>query len=408
MWSAMSKIHITSEIGKLKKIILHRPGLELERISPDDLESVLFEDIPWITRMKEEHDAFASLLVKQGAQVLYAEDMLCEILGVPAVAGALVDEVLMHEVHCEEAVRRVLKEYLLSLSPPALCLCLIAGLGTDEVDLAANKLGRHFYGSHSYYFRPLPNFYFMRDPGAMVGEGMVESVMNKPVRQREAVIMRYVHRFHPALSETKTYYDNTVHRMTIEGGDILVLSRDVLMVGCSQRTSAFAIESFAKNLFADSSFTRILVVRLPQTRAFMHLDTVFTMLDQDKFTVYPGIFETLEVVSLTKAKQGALEYHQEKDLKSALENALHIRGVLLIASGGEDPVTAKREQWNDSTNAVALAPGEVVTYNRNEVSNAILEKYGIKVHRIEGGELVRGRGGPRCMSMPVIREDVDA
>jgi arginine deiminase len=248
----------------------------------------------------------------------------------------------------------------------------------------------------------------MRDPAAVMGNGISINSMHTDARRREPMIIKYLYEYNPLFKkdEPRMWYDYTIPH-SMEGGDMLVLSKDVAAIGCSQRTSANGIERLARNLFnAQDGFKEVLAVQIPPLRAFMHLDTVFTMIDYDKFTIYPGIQDKVRVFKLTPNGSKGVKVTVEGELVEALKKSLRLPAVDLIQSGGGDPVTAVREQWNDSTNTLAIAPGTVVTYSRNEASNEVLRKHGIEVLEIEGSELSRGRGGPRCMSMPLIREDL--
>lgn len=408
-------LNIRSEIGPLEAVALHRPGLELERITPDVLQDVLFEDIPWLRRMQEEHDHFADVLREQGTKVYYVEDLLRETIAQEDVKNQLIDQLLAINPKAGEVVTDQLRQYLMSLNTEDLTAALISGVITKDLEGTPRKpaLSDFFHSDDPYKLRllPLPNLYFMRDPAVTIGEGMLISSMATPVRKRESLYMKTIYENHPLFAKdtdlsAHRYHDwNDIHSM--EGGDVLVLSPETIAVGISERTRTIAAEKFAKEIFEkDPVVKRVIAVRIPNVRAFMHLDTVFTMVDYDKFTVYPGILDKVEAVTMTRGKNGELEYHHEESLEEALKAGLGLDHITLIESGGGDPVAAAREQWNDSTNTLAVAPGKVVAYTRNERSNEVLEKNGIEVIGIEASELVRGRGGPRCMSMPLRRAEI--
>lgn len=405
-------LHVCSEIGRLKAVILHRPGKELERIVPDMLKEVLFEDIPWLARMQEEHDAFAQVLKDRGVQVYYVEALLRDILADKAVREALITDVMYHNPSSGYYIDGFLKEYLLAMPEDALTEALTAGVLQKELDTPARRkvLSDYLYGKepYSFYMNPLPNLYFMRDPAVTIGDGMCISSMATEVRKRESLYMHYIYNHHPLFKSCggRTYYDYNAF-FSVEGGDILVLSEATVAVGCSERTSVQGIELLAKRLFREMpALTTVLAVKIPNNRAFMHLDTVFTMVDHDQFTVYPGILDAVETVAIGRGKGDALTYTYDPHLREALKRVLKLPAINLIESGGGNPVAAAREQWNDSTNTLAIAPGVVVAYGRNERSNAVLSENGIEVIAIEASELVRGRGGPRCMTMPLARENV--
>jgi arginine deiminase len=400
-------ISVTSEIGPLKSVLLHRPGRELERLTPKYLEEMLFEDIPWLKKIRQEHDLFADTLRSHGCEVLYYHDLLVDVLREMEIRREIVAEILSDCRIGSLRLKEVIKEFLQELSPESLSGVIIAGLAKSEIDnLGGEKrLALYLKEAYPFYINPLTNLYFTRDPGAVIGSGLALNAMKTPARMREALILKYLHRHHPLFGETVPLWYTPEDLDSIEGGDILVLSPQTVAVGCSARTGAEGIERLAKRLlFSDSGVREVLVIQIPFTRAFMHLDTVLTMVDRDTFTIFPGIRDEISLFRITPAKEKAVTIKALDTLEHSLENSLGISDVRLIESGGGDALTAAREQWNDSTNTLALAPGVVVTYDRNVASNDALREAGIEVVEIEGSELVRGRGGPRCMSMPLHRE----
>lgn len=404
---------ITSEVGRLRRVILHRPGLELERIVPEMLKEVLFEDIPWLRRMQEEHDAFGDILKTRGVIIHYVEDLLADVLAMAPVRQELVDAVIDKNPSSGDYIDGFLRDYLLGLAPSDLRDAFISGVLQKELDVLAREpvLSDYIHGSAPYDFviNPLPNLYFMRDPAVVIGQGMAISSMATVVRRRESLYMEAIFKHHPLFAPNgeNQYYKHDDF-FSLEGGDVLVLTPEVVAVGCSERTKVHGVERLAAALFEKRpEIQKVLAVKIPNNRAFMHLDTVFTMVDLDKFTVYPGILDAVETVIISRGKAGGLAYEPSGDLKQSLEASLKIPHIRLIESGGGNPVAAAREQWNDSTNTLAVAPGVVVAYSRNERSNAMLEKCGIEVIGIEASELVRGRGGPRCMTMPLCRDSVE-
>ncbi|WP_294464684.1 arginine deiminase [uncultured Anaerofustis sp.] len=404
----MDKLSINSEIGKLKKILLHRPGFELDRITPDDLKEVLFDDIPWMSRMRKEHDGFAKVLKETGTEVLYVTDCLLEVINNNAEAKKELVELALEEVQYDSITINGLREFLLSLDNKELIRCIIAGLSESEVKSSRVTLSDYMQDKYPYYFKPIPNLYFMRDVGVVIKNGVALSRMKTPIRRRESLIVRLIYKYHPDFSGVPVYFDNKQEKMSLEGGDVLILSKECVLIGFSERTSLEGIDKLASNLLnSNSGVKKVLAVKIPHERAFMHLDTVFTMVDCDKFVIFPNILNDIEVITITSGGKSSLRYEAEENLKTALAKALNLPSVKLIKSGGSSSVISAREQWNDSTNTLAISPGVVITYNRNEISNEILDRNGIKVLSIEGSELVRGRGGPRCMSMPLVREDID-
>ena len=405
-------IRVTSEIGKLRSVLLHRPGKELESLTPQYLDSMLFEDIPYLEQMQREHDQFASLLDSQGCTVWYIEQMLEHVLADQQVRK----DVILHliasgQIH-EPAIRESMYDYLSQLECEALAACCIKGVLKAEIDNTVRHKTLSYYirNTYPFYIPPVPNLYFTRDPATVIGSGIAVHTMKNDARRRENWLLSLIALHHPLFSETGNYIDYS-DGSSIEGGDILLLNEHCAVVGSSARTGTWAIESFARRMMQPAelggqNLTEILVVQIPYTRAYMHLDTVFTMVDRDAFSIYGGIEMSLRVFSLRMYRDGQLQIHEEKNLHQALARVLHVPAVRLIPSGGPDHTVAAREQWNDSTNTLAVAPGTVITYQRNTVSNDTLDREGITVLPIRGSELVRGRGGPRCMSMPLYREAV--
>ncbi|MCR5034017.1 MAG: arginine deiminase [Clostridia bacterium] len=402
-------IHNYSEIGKLNKVLLHRPGMELEALTPSTMERLLFDDIPFLKVAQEEHDRFAEVLRENGVEVVYYVQETAKALSTPELQQQLIEDFLDLSLITSKGMRESLISYLMTFKPEEMVAKLIAGIKKNEVPSdEVHSLMDLIHDDYPYISDPMPNLYFTRDPGACVGDGINIHHMHTQERRRESLLLRYMYKYNRdfATEENKQWYDLD-QDYSIEGGDVLVLSKDMVAIGLSQRTTIAGIERFAKNLLANSTFKKVLVFDIPKTRAFMHLDTVFTMVDYDKFTIHPEIEGPLGVYEITMGKGKELKFNAMKDeLQNILALELGIPAVELIRCGGGDLLAAQREQWNDGSNTLCIAPGTVVTYERNYVSNELLDKKGVKVLQIPSAELSRGRGGPRCMSCPVNRVDL--
>ena len=407
-----SPIHVYSEIGKLKTVMLHRPGKELENLAPDILHRMLIDDIPYLKIAQEEHDAFAHVLRQQGIKVLYLEDLLAESLTDEKVRRAFLDQLLDESsIKKQDPLHQLLLNYLQELPTKEMVKTVIAGIRKSAIHNSTPSLADLAEDpDYPFYLDPMPNVYFTRDQQTAIGSGMTINRMTFRARRRESLFMETILKNHPDFKNaTIPVWRDRYHHGRLEGGDELVLNNHVLAVGISQRTSATAITDFAHNLFGHSSYDTILAIKIPHNHAMMHLDTVFTMINYDQFTVHPFILDKagkIDIYVLQPDDHNGVKITEKNDLVQVLKENLHLSELDLIPTGGGDPIAAPREQWNDGSNTLAIAPGEVVTYDRNYVSNDLLRKHGIIVHEIRSSELSRGRGGPRCMSCPLIREDL--
>jgi len=401
-------ISVKSEISPLKKVLVHRPGKELENMAPEFLERLLFDDIPYLKRAQEEHDAFAQILKDNGVEVVYLHE-----LASVAIADSEIREQFIHQFIVEAGIKHPrLKETVYQFlneikNNEALIRKTMAGIQRQELpEGTARGLAELAPNAYPFVADPMPNLYFTRDPFASIGHTASINKMYSVMRDREAIYADYIFNYHPDYKGIQKSY-RRYFDFSIEGGDILNLDETTLAIGISQRTQAEAIEKLAEELFfnvKDNEIETILAFDIPKIRAYMHLDTVFTQIDHDKFTVHPQIQETLVVFELTKGADGEVSIKEEKgSLEEILEKHLECK-ITLIPCGGGDYITSQRDQWNDGSNTLCIRPGEVIVYGRNDVTNALLEEHGIKLHVIPCSELSRGRGGPRCMSMPLIRE----
>ncbi|HDV6246626.1 TPA: arginine deiminase [Staphylococcus pseudintermedius] len=406
-------IQVNSEIGTLKTVLLKRPGKELENLVPDHLSGLLFDDIPYLKVAQEEHDKFAQVLRDEGVEVVYLEQLAAEAIADKAVREQFIDDILAESQKTVLGHEKEIKALFKNLSDQELVDKIMAGVRKEEIQLEMNHLVEYMDDRYPFYLDPMPNLYFTRDPQASIGRGMTINRMYWRARRRESIFMTYILAHHPRFkdADVPVWLDRNCP-FNIEGGDELILSKEVLAIGISERTSAQAIERLARQILFDdqSTFTKVLAIEIPNSRSFMHLDTVFTMIDYDKFTMHAAIFKeenqmNIFTIEKDETKQDIRISHSSQ-LKQTLEDALHVDNIQFIPTGNGDAIDGAREQWNDGSNTLTIRPSVVVTYDRNYVSNQLLREHGVKVIEITGSELVRGRGGPRCMSQPLYREDI--
>ena len=397
-------------------MLLHRPGEEIENLTPDLMERLLFDDIPYLKIAREEHDAFAEVLRENGAEVLYLEKLAAEAVSQNNDIKSRFVSQFIDEAGVEsQAIKETLSDYLINMDSQEMIDTMMAGIRTNiepMQELKRSSLYDQVNNTYPFICDPLPNLYFTRDPFATIGHGITLNRMRTITRRRETIFAKYIFENHPRFKDADLpiWFDRD-ETTCIEGGDELILSDKVIAIGISQRTDSASIEKFAKTIFESEStnFETVLAFHIPAARAFMHLDTVFTQVDYDKFTIHPEIEGPLTVYSIQRDKNssnGLKVIQQEDVLENILERYLG-RKVTLIKCGNGDPIFSAREQWNDGSNTLAIEPGKVVVYSRNHITNRILEEeYGLKLCVIPSSELSRGRGGPRCMSMPLIRENI--
>ena len=390
---------VDSEVGRLRTVLLHRPGPELKRLTPRNSDSLLFDGIPWVGRARAEHDGFAEALRGHGVEVLYLADLLAETLELPAARAELTEAVLADH-RLGDTLRARVASYLADQPPAALATVLTAGLAHEELHTGSG-LVYALMDRHDFVIDPLPNLLFTRDSSAWLGDQVAVTSLAMPARSRETTITRAIYRHHPRFAGTPLLYEPALEH--VEGGDVLLLAPGVVAVGVGERTTPAGAERLARRCFDRGLAHTVLAVPIAQDRATMHLDTVCTMVDVDAVVMYPAVADSLVAYSVTADDPDEVCVAGPEPFLAAAAKAMGIDTLRLIDTG-LDPVTAEREQWDDGNNTLALAPRLCVAYERNTETNARLADAGIDVIRIAGSELGSGRGGPRCMSCPVARD----
>jgi arginine deiminase len=401
--SPTPRLYVGSEVGTLRRVMLHRPDLELRRLTPANKDELLFDDVLWVKRARQEHDAFADALRERGVEVLYLHELLGEVLGNHEAREYVLAKTIA-TARLGDRLGPAVEEWLSSLPGADLARWLIGGIAHRELPFHSPALPALLAEQDGFVLPPLPNHLFTRDTSAWAYGGVSVHAMAKAARQRESIHLEAIYRLHPLFKDEphEIWSDNLGGPANLEGGDILVIGNGCVLVGMGERSRPAAVELYAQRLFDAGVAERVIAVAMPAQRSSMHLDTVMTQVDGDAFTIYPELRSALRAFTLTPTSSG-LEIEREDDLFAAIAHALDIPSLRLFETGG-DSYEAQREQWDDGNNVLAIEPGVVMAYERNVDTNTRLRQAGIEVITIAGAELGRGRGGPRCMSCPIQRD----